>query len=164
MGVGIYVYFQSMLSRIVLIYCTSFLYSPDLNRKRRWYTWMSPELLSPLQSLDSHFFQTFLRLALREMAYGRNGSVCIFLCESAGLLQSVTLQHQFSCLRVSLALHNNYGKRVFTLATSPASANFLPTKLPNCLSFLHAKSKGAVASPSSRSAPAGFPNSASLIV
>jgi hypothetical protein len=51
-----------------------------------------------------------------------------------------------------------------TFCTSPSPPNFLPTNFPKLALSFHANSSGAVASPSSRSAPAGFPNSAPLIV
>lgn len=53
---------------------------------------------------------------------------------------------------------------LLTRTTSPSWANFLPTRLPSSGFFSHANSRGAVASPSSRSAPAGFPSSSALVV
>ena len=51
-----------------------------------------------------------------------------------------------------------------TFCTSPASANLLPTSFPSSGRLFQAKRRGAVARPSSRSAPAGFPSSVPLIV
>lgn len=82
------------------------------------------------------------------------------VCSRPSLRETISLAYRSLEMRGAAKV----GYWNYTICTSPSPANFRPTSTPSSLCFLHAKSRGAVASPSSRSAPAGFPSSSPLMV
>jgi hypothetical protein len=127
------------------------------------------DLFPPLHNFRAHLHKACFRFAVREARNSLDGLVDIFLREYASLFETGAAGNNLAGLCVLLACFQYISKILSlnwrrTLCTSPSSANFLPTNLPRLLLSFHANNSGAVASPSSRSAPAGFPNSSPEIV
>ena len=122
-------------------------------------------LLLALDRLVSHFNETILGLAVGEIGNGSNGLFGVIVSESSGLLNAIALKDQLASLkRVSLSSDYNWPCAKLTLWTSPSWANLRPTRAPSSGICFQANSSGAVASPSSKSAPAGLPKSCPLRV
>ena len=119
--------------------------------------------LASLDRLLCHVEQSVLGLALGEVGNRGHGLLRIVLRECPRLLNAVALQNQLASLKWKPCQPSWSQSRKpntihkLTLATSPSCSNFLPTSSPSSGFCFHANSSGAVASPSSRSAPAGFP-------
>lgn len=122
-------------------------------------------LLSPLQNFCTHVQEASLGLTLWEERNGFASLVDVVFSHSASLFNAVALNDKVMCLfAVSMFYALSWKLLKLTLLTSPSSANRLPTSVPSSLLSFQANSRGAVARPSSKSAPAGLPSSAPLTV
>ena len=130
---------------------------------------VSLALFLSLNRLLRHLNQAVLGLAVRKVGNRGNGPVRVVVREGTRLLDAVALEHQLTRLHgpvshTRLAPTESKWPRNHTFSTSPSRSNLRPTSAPSSGFCFHANSRGAVASPSSRSAPAGLPRSLPLRV
>jgi hypothetical protein len=124
-------------------------------------------LLSPRHDLGAHLLQTSLGLAVREKRNSLNGLVNVVLRQCARLLEPVACQYDITGLQTispSFSQNTRHICSKLTFCASPGSENLRPTSLPSSALSFQANNSGAVASPSSKSAPAGLPSSAPEMV
>jgi hypothetical protein len=130
------------------------------------------DLITFLCFVYFRLFMTFVHISTSPVLASLSGNddiasmaLSTYSCANARVCCSPVLFETISLAWALISIsHIANSQAQHTLWTSPSTANFLPTNLPKLLLSFHANNSGAVASPSSRSAPAGFPSSSPLMV